>query len=271
VGARKEPLETVVAFIPISDTNPLRRIRWPWVSWTIIAANTAVYFFFEHGGVVHTPLNASAISFGLVPAVFNGENPAALGMLALPFGLTLITYSFLHASFWHLAGNMIFLWVFGDNVEDALGHFRYLAFYLLCAAVAGYAFILATPASEAPVIGASGAIAGTLAAYLLLYPRAKVWILLMFGIPLRLRVEYVLGFWILFQVYAAFAGGSENIAWWVHVGGLVTGAVLVLFMRQKGVPLFAKALPEHPWKAPSMPVAQPTTPPPADPARGPWE
>jgi membrane associated rhomboid family serine protease len=260
-----------VAFIPISDTNPLRRIRWPLVSWGIIAANIIIYFFFESGSFTHEPLNASSISFGLVPAVFNGADPGALDLLAVPFGLTLITYSFLHANFWHLAGNMIFLWVFADNVEDALGHFRYIVFYLVCAAVAGYAFVLAAPTSEAPVIGASGAVAGTLAAYLLLYPRAKVWILLMFGIPIRLRVEYVLGMWILFQIYAAISGGGENIAWWVHVGGLATGAILVLFMRQKGVPLFAAALPEHPWRArkdipPAQAAAEAT-----DPAKGPWE
>ncbi len=240
-----------MAFIPLYDTNPLRRIHYPWVSWTIIAANIIVYFFLESGSVLREPQNASAISFGLVPVLFHGATPGSLDLLAVPFGLTLITYAFLHASFWHLAGNMVFLWVFGDNVEDALGHFRYLVFYLICAAVAGYAFVLAAPSSESPVIGASGAVAGTLAAYLLLYPRAKVWILLPFWLPLRLRVEYVLGFWILFQLYAAFAGaqanGGPDVAWWVHVGGLATGAILVLFMRQKGVPLFAKALPEHPW------------------------
>ena len=244
-----------MAFIPLYDTNPLRRIRWPWVSWTIIALNVAVYFLFESGSLLHEPQNASAISFGVVPVLFHGATAASLDLLAVPYGLTLITYAFLHADFWHLAGNMIFLWVFADNVEDALGHFRYIAFYLICAAVAGYAFVLAAPTADAPVIGASGAVAGTLAAYLLLYPRAKVWILLLFRIPVRLRVEYVLGFWILFQVYAAFAGGGENIAWWVHVGGLATGAILVLFMRQKGVPLFAKALPEHPWRRAKEAVA----------------
>jgi membrane associated rhomboid family serine protease len=250
-----------VAFIPLYDTNPLRRIRYPWVSWTIIAVNVAVYFFFEQGGFVGEPQRAEAISFGLVPVLFHGASPGSLGLLAVPLGLTLVTYAFLHASVWHLAGNMVFLWVFGDNVEDALGHFRYLAFYLISSAVAGYAFVIAAPWSEAPVIGASGAVAAVLTAYLLLYPRAKVWILLLFGVPLRLRVEYVLGFWVLFQLYAAFAGaqasGGTDVAWWVHVGGLATGAILVLFMRQKGVPLFAKALPEHPWRRQSVEDSSP--------------
>ena len=262
-----------MAFIPLYDTNPLRRIRWPWVSWAIIAANVGVYFFLESGTFLDEPQNASAISFGLVPVLFNGATPRAMDLLAIP-GLTLVTYAFLHANFWHLAGNMIFLWVFGDNVEDALGHFRYLAFYLVCAAVSGYAFVLSDPSSASPVIGASGAVAGTLAAYLLLYPRAKVWILLLFRIPLRLRVEYVLGFWVAFQIYSALAGGDDEVAWWVHLGGLLTGAILVLFMRQKGVPLFAKALPEHPRQQPSSPTAAASPSddaPPTGPSRGPWE
>jgi membrane associated rhomboid family serine protease len=269
--AESDPL----AFIPLYDSNPLRRIRWPWVSWSIIAANVLVYFFYESGGFIETPMNASAISLGLVPADFSGQTPGSLGALTIAGGVTLITYAFLHANFWHLAGNMIFLWVFGDNVEDALGHFRYMAFYLICAAVSGYSFVLADPTSDAPVVGASGAVAGVLAAYLLLYPRAKVWVLLLLRLPVRLRVEYVLGFWIAFQIYSALAGGDSEVAWWVHVGGLATGAVLVVFMRQKGVPLFAKALPEHP---PKQVLSNPATaeppeqlPPAVEPSRGPWE
>ncbi len=262
-----------MAFIPLYDTNPLRRIRWPWVAWGIIAANVIVYFFFESGSFVAEPKNASAISFGLVPSVFNGATPTSMDLLAVPGGLTLVSYAFLHADFWHLAGNMIFLWVFGDNVEDALGHFRYFIFYFVCAAVSGYAFVLSDPSSDSPVIGASGAVAGTLAAYLLLYPRAKVWILLLFRIPLRLRVEYVLGFWVAFQIYSAVVGSDDQVAWWVHLGGLATGAILVLFMRQKGVPLFAKALPEHPWRSPVQPAAAAPAAddvPPADQPKGPW-
>jgi membrane associated rhomboid family serine protease len=163
--------------------------------------------------------------------------------------------------------------VFGDNVEDALGHFRYFVFYILCAVAAGYAFVLSDPSSQSPVIGASGAVAGNIAAYVLLYPRAKVWILLLGPIPIRLRVEYVLGFWIVFQVIAAFYGGADGTAWWAHIGGLLAGAVLIIFMRRKGVPLFAKALPE-PNKAASpaqsSPVSEPTEQPPSDPTKGPW-
>jgi membrane associated rhomboid family serine protease len=262
-----------VAFIPLYDTNPLRNIRRPWVAWGFIAANILVYFFVEVGGFAHEPTNASAVDFGLVPAYFN-HSITSISLDSFPDLITIVTYSFLHADVWHLAGNMIFLWVFADNVEDGLGHFRYFIFYLLCAAVAGYGFVLSDPLSEAPVIGASGAVAGNIAAYVLLYPRAKVWILLLFRLPLRLRVEYVLGFWIAFQLYSAFAGGDAEVAWWAHIGGLVAGAVLVLFMRQKGVPLFAKALPEpprHPVQTPAEPPPLVPEPPPMnDPRRGPW-
>ena len=259
-----------MAFIPLYDTNPLRNIRYPWVAWSIIAANVLVYFFVEVGGLSGTPSNASAGSFGLVPAFFNGAVPRSLDLIGIPDSLTLLTYSFLHGDIWHLAGNMVFLWVFADNVEDALGHFRYFIFYFVCASVAGYVFVLSDPLSQAPVIGASGAVAGNIAAYVLLYPRAKVWILLLFRLPLRLRVEYVLGFWIAFQVYSAFTGGDAEIAWWAHLGGLVTGAILVIFMRQKGVPLFAKALPEHPRKAPPDAADERVEPPSSAGSRGPW-
>jgi membrane associated rhomboid family serine protease len=209
------------------------------VAWGIIAANVVVYFAVAVGG---EGAQASVFSFGLIPAVFNGLAERPLEIAAIPDALTLVTYAFLHADLMHLLGNMIFLWVFADNVEDALGHLRYFVFYILCAVAAGYAFVLSDPASEAPVIGASGAVGGNIAAYLLLHPRAKVWILLLLRIPLRLSAVYVLGFWILFQFVAALGtDGEDGIAWWAHIGGLVAGAVLVVFMRRRGVPLFDRA------------------------------
>lgn len=259
-----------MAFIPLYDTNPLRNIRQPWVAWSLMAANVLVYFLVERGSILGEPTNDWAVAFGLFPAYFTGTVPRTLDLLAVPDSLTLITYAFLHGNFWHLAGNMIFLWVFADNVEDALGHFRYFVFYLLCGAAAGYIFVLSDVRSEAPVIGASGAVAGNIAAYVLLYPRAKVRILLFFFLPVRLRVEYILGFWIAFQLYSAFAGRDAQIAWWAHLGGLAVGGFLVVFMRQRGVPLFAKALPEPPpgtTAPPLEPTADASRP---EDTRGPW-
>jgi membrane associated rhomboid family serine protease len=225
-----------MAFIPIYDTNPLVNIKRPWVAWSLLAANIVVYFAVEVHGVAGLPTHASVMSLGLIPAVFNGYAPS---QSEIPDFLTLITYAFLHGDFWHLAGNMIFLWVLADNVEDALGHTRFLIFYLLCAMAGGYVFVLSDPGSAAPVIGASGAIAGCIAAYLLLHPKAKMWVLMFARIPIRLSAVYVLGFWVAFQVVSAFTGGTDSqIAWWSHIGGLIAGAVLVVVMKQRGVKLF---------------------------------
>ena len=182
--------------------------------------------------------------FGLIPAAFNHLEERPEDFAVVPDYLTLVTYSFFHADFWHLAGNMIFLWVFADNVEDSLGHLRFLVLLPALAAGAGYAFVLSDPESAAPVIGASGAVAGIVAAYLLLHPRAKVWILAFARIPLHLSALWVLGFWIVFQVYAVLtAGPGDEVAWWAHLGGFVTGAVLVLFLRRRGVGLFGRRAP----------------------------
>ncbi|CAN5199299.1 rhomboid family intramembrane serine protease [soil metagenome] len=262
-----------MAFIPIADTNPLRYIKRPFVAWAIIAANIVIYFTFELGGFAREASEASVINFGLIPAVFNGDIAAPI---KFPPFLTLVTYAFLHADFWHLAGNMIFLWVFADNVEDAFGHVRFIVFYLLCAAGAGYAFVLSDPASTGPVIGASGAIAGVVAAYFLLHPTAKIWILLFARIPIRLGAIWVLGFWIVFQFISAFSGGEDNVAWWSHVGGLVCGAALTLVLRRRGVKLFDRHPADVVVATPAViPTAAgrpgvPLVPPPANEAKGPW-
>ena len=256
-----------MAFIPIADTNPLRYIKRPFVAWAIIALNIVIYFSFELGGFVREASEASVVDFGLIPAVFNGDVPSPID---LPPLLTLITYSFLHADIWHLGGNMIFLWVFADNIEDDFGHLRFLIFYLLCAAGAGYAFVLSDPGSTGPVIGASGAIAGVVAAYFLLHPSAKIWILLFARIPIRLSTMWVLGFWIVFQFISILGAEGDNVAWWSHVGGLIVGAVLTLFLRRPGVRLFDT----RPRGAPLAPVAAAPAPEPPPPSRdqpgGPW-
>jgi len=231
---------TAVALIPLNDANPLRYIRYPYVTWALLAANVAVFVVVETGGIRNAE-KASAIAFGLIPAVFDrlAERPAEFARV--PSSVTLLTYAFFHGDFWHLLGNMVFLWVLADNIEDAMGHVRFLLFYCLSAIGGGYAYILSASDSQAPLIGASGAIAGIIAAYFMLHPYAKVWILLLGRIPIRLNAFWVLGFWMVVQVYSAFAGnGDSRIAWWTHVGGLVTGAILVLFLRRRGVTLFAR-------------------------------
>jgi len=261
-----------MAFIPIHDTNPLRHIRRPWVAWSLIAANVVIFFVFQSGGFGEASYG-SVLSGGLIPAVFNGY---VASPTPVPSVLTLVTYSFLHGSFWHLFGNMIFLWVLADNVEDAMGHVRFLVFYLLCAIAGGYAFVLTAPESTGPVVGASGAIAGTIAAYLILHPRAKMWVLAFGRIPLRLSAMYVLGFWVVFQVISVVVGGEDEVAWWSHLGGLVCGAALVLVLRRPGTPLFDRpaVLPmtySPPPEAVDDSGAPPLGSPPTHDRQGPWK
>jgi membrane associated rhomboid family serine protease len=232
-----------LAFIPVHDGKPLVHIARPWVAWALIAANILVYFFVQGGGIEGEVSQASMIEFGLIPGVFNDYFALPSEYYDVPDAFTLVTYSFLHGDLWHLAGNMVFLWVFGDNVEDAMGHARFLAFYVLCAVGAGYAYVLSDPTSDSPVLGASGAVAGVVAAYFLLHPFQKVWVLAFGRIPLRLSALWILGAWILFQVYGVvFAGPDDQVAWWTHVGGLISGAILVLVLRRRGVRLFDRGV-----------------------------
>jgi membrane associated rhomboid family serine protease len=258
-------------FIPFHDTNPLRFIKRSWVTWSLIAANCLIFLVTVSDS---DTLQGSAISFGLIPAVYNDTVDLPAELQTIPDVFTLLTYAFLHGDIWHLFGNMIFLWVFADNVEDSLGHWRFLAFYCLSAIGAGYVHVLAAPSSEVPVIGASGAVAGVVAAYLLLHPFAKVWILALGRIPLRLSSFWVLGFWAAYQVFeVATAAPDEEIAWWTHIGGFVTGAILVIILRRRGVVLFSRGVvaatvePARVDAAASGPIVSPA---PSE-AKGPWE
>lgn len=230
---------------PLHDGRPLSHIRGPYATWLLIALNVLAYLVVQRAGMSDAS-HASVVSYGLIPAVFNGYVVLPPQYDLLPERLSLLTYAFLHGDLWHLLGNMLFLWVFADNIEDAFGHIRFLLFYAMCAIGGGYAYVLTDPTSQAPVIGASGAIAGVVAAYLILHPRQKIWILALGRIPLRLRAVWVLGFWAAFQVYSVIvAQPGDSVAWWSHIGGFLTGAVLVLVMRRRGVPLFDGARPFH--------------------------
>jgi membrane associated rhomboid family serine protease len=235
-----------VVFIPVSDDNPLRSIRVPGVTYGLIAANVVVFAL----QVIGTADGGAAMlaSFALIPTellhvgVPGGVEPIPGGALAVPAWLTLITYQFLHGGILHLFFNMLFLWVFGDNVEDAMGHVRFLVFYLLSGVAGGLAHAFFMASSSLPLVGASGAIAGVIAAYLMLHPRVRVWVLAFRILPLRLPAAVVLGVWALWQVVMVVAATNDGTAWWAHVGGLAAGAVLVLFMRRPGVPLFDGAM-----------------------------
>lgn len=160
----------------------------------------------------------------------------------MPEGATYITYAFLHADFWHLAGNMVFLWVFGDNIEDAMGHIRFLVFYLLCAAAGAYAHGLLDPTSQAPLIGASGAVAGIVTAYLMLHPRVRVWVLVLGRIPIPLPAFIPLALWIAYQFFRVVTDHDSGVSWAAHIGGILAGIILVIFMKRRSVPLFDRKI-----------------------------
>jgi len=229
-------------FLPIHDDNRLVHVRRAWVNYALIATN-AVCFFLT-GGLNATLVEANALSLGLIPAVVNDIAELPPNLVVIPEALSYLTYAFMHGNLIHLAGNMLFLWVFGDNIEDATGHVRYLLFYLVGAAGSGYIYTLAEPSSEAPLIGASGAVAAVVGAYLVLHPKVKLWILAFGRIPLRLPAFWVLGAWLFFQIGNLFMATPESaeIAWWAHIGGFLIGAVLIVPLRRKALPLFDRKL-----------------------------
>ncbi|GHD89113.1 rhomboid family intramembrane serine protease [Streptomyces naganishii] len=272
--------------IPVHDVNPVRRT--PWVTYALIAANFVVFLstpgvagsvtgggtlaqlchlqaFTEHYALVPRELVHHQLP-RLVPTgeVGFGTHGPGCVLAPPPYGkspaLSVFTAMFLHGSWLHLLGNMLFLWIFGNNIEDRMGHVRFLLFYVVCGYAAGYGFALLNPGSGQPLIGASGAIAGVLGAYLVLYPRARVWVLVPFLIflPLRLPAWLVLGFWFVLQAfYSAGEGVSSagTVAYAAHVVGFVVGMLLAWPLKPGTPPppeprrlLFGRqARPRHTW------------------------
>ena len=191
----------------------------------LIVANVLVFFWELSLGP--TELDAAIHALGFVPRRFFGWEQAGGATLDPIRFLPLLTANFLHGGWAHIIGNMWFLWIFGDNVEDAMGRFRFLLFYLLCGLAAALAQVLVTPFSRQPMVGASGAIAGVLGAYLLLYPRARVrclWIFVVFVTFVNIPAWALLGFWFVSQFFVPLESG---VAWMAHVGGFVAGLILV--------------------------------------------
>jgi membrane associated rhomboid family serine protease len=232
-----------LVFVPLSDDNPLRAIRFQWVTIALIVANVVVFL------LENTPQGQAAIAgFALIPSELFQERGLISTVqgpdqpVPVPEGLTLITYQFLHSDILHLLSNMLFLWVFGDNVEDAMGHLKFIVFYLACGVAGGLAHAWMLPGSSLPLIGASGAVAGVIAAYLILHPRVRVWVLAFRLIPLRISAAWVLGVWAATQIVMVALAPFDQVAWWAHVGGMAAGAVLIVFLRRPGVALFDRGL-----------------------------
>ncbi len=227
---------------PISDDNP-SRIR-PTVTWVLIAACILVFLW-------QMSLDAGAgrvavFKLGMIPARLFGFRELPAELAATPAWATVFTSMFMHGGWMHLGGNMLFLWIFGDNVEDAMGHVRFALFYLMCGAVAALTQAFLNTDSIIPMIGASGAISGVLGAYLLLYPRATVRVLIFLGIIFwfaRIPAMFVLGFWFITQLVSAAAtpAGVPGVAFWAHVGGFAAGMALVPLFKDKYVQLWQAA------------------------------
>jgi membrane associated rhomboid family serine protease len=225
-----------MVFLPLKDDNRLRHIGFQFATVTLILINVAVFIWqVSLGETAGADLVSQA---GVTPVtVFTGTQLPKWA----PSELTLVTYMFLHGDIWHLLGNMLFLWVFGDNVEDAMGSVRFILFYLLCGIAAGAAHVYANVGSEAPLIGASGAIAGVIAAYLMLYPRVWMWSLAFMRIPLKLPAYFVIAAWLATQIFFIAFQVEDGTAWWAHIGGFATGLVLVVIFKRADQPLFGGA------------------------------
>ncbi|MBI2935918.1 MAG: rhomboid family intramembrane serine protease [Chloroflexi bacterium] len=233
--------------IPISDPD-LRRRSWPYVTVALLLLNVAVFIYELSLG----PLERTAFIYrwGLIPAeLTRGREFTELvttgGVLdiasPLPAWGMLFSSMFLHGGFMHVLGNMVYLWVFGDNVEDRLGHTKYLLFYLAAGIAAAWVQIAADVNGRVPTIGASGAIAGVLGAYLLLYPQSRINTLVLWGFIsiIRIPAVFLLGFWFVLQFFSGVGSlgvaSQGGVAYWAHVGGFVAGALVVaLYLRLRG-------------------------------------
>jgi membrane associated rhomboid family serine protease len=224
-------------FLPLHDRNPIVHIRFAAVNYGLIGIT--ILIFLLQASLPTSGFEAASINFGMIPIVVRDIYPQPLPWL--PDWATLFTYAFLHADWLHLLSNMLFLWVFGDNIEDALGHVKYLLFYLACAALAALTHLVFNLDGNGPLIGASGAVAGVMGAYVLLYPHARVFVLarVVWLIPLPLPAFWMLGFWLASQVFYLLVGAGGAVAWWAHIGGFAAGIVLAPLLRRPGVALLA--------------------------------
>lgn len=233
--------------IPLHDDNPTT-IR-PVVTIGLIGACVLVFLWQL---TLPPALQQKAIyALGFIPGVFFGDRRLPPDLAWIPPELTLLTSMFLHGGWLHLIGNMLYLWIFGNNVEDAMGHAKFLIFYLVCGAAAAMAQGLQDPGLLVPMVGASGAIGGVLGAYLILHPHARVLVLIPLGFlfyTARIPALIVLGLWFLLQfVQGAMVVGQEGgIAFWAHIGGFIAGLILIFPFRNRGTPLFGRRR-RGPW------------------------
>lgn len=230
---------------PISDDNPRRHLT-PVINWTIIGVCVLVFLW-----QVSLGAEAGAVVFyqlGMIPAVLFGHNELAPEIVLVPPWATILTSMFMHGGWLHLGSNMLYLWIFGDNIEDSMGHVRFLVFYILCGTAAALTQGLIVPTSEIPMVGASGAISGVLGAYILLHPGATVRVLVFLGFfvtVMHVPALIVLGIWFVGQLLSVgmTSTAEPGVAFWAHIGGFVAGVVLVPLFKRRRVELLER--PHH--------------------------
>ena len=214
--------------IPLKDDNPTS--TKPTVTYFLIILCVLVFFMeissqsYKSGELFY--------SYGLIPSVLMGHNQLPLDLYVLPAYLTIFSSMFMHGGFMHLIGNMLYMWIFADNIEDNLGHTKFLIFYFLAGIGAAMTQVLMDTHSQIPMVGASGAIGGVLGAYLINHPNARVLVLIPFGFfsqLLKIRALYVLGFWFILQ----FISSGGGVAYAAHIGGFVSGMILILFFNKR--------------------------------------
>jgi membrane associated rhomboid family serine protease len=228
--------------MPLYDDNPFTLPHRPLVTWGLIVVNLAI-FFVEY---VDDGVQTAARILGLTPAALFGDVSVPYALSPM---LTLLSYQFQHADPVHLLSNMIFLWVFGDDIEECLGRPRFLAFYLLIGIAAGLIYAASDAHSTMPLIGASGSISGIVIAYVMLRPCAKITVLTFGIIPMRISAYWVVGIFAALQFINLESSSKSEVAYWCHIGGMIAGGALFPFMRPAGVILFECI------RAPKVPVA----------------
>ena len=220
--------------IPLKDDNPTD--NKPIVTYWLIGICVFVFIIELSSSSYRT--GAFFYSFGLIPSVLLGNNQLSQDLYVIPAFLTIFSSMFVHGGFMHLIGNMLYMWIFADNIEDNLGKIKFLIFYLLCGIGAAMAQVFADTSSQVPMVGASGAIGGVLGAYLINHPNARVLVLIPFGFfsqLIKIRALYVLGFWFVLQFINSALSNSQGggVAYAAHIGGFISGIILILFFNKK--------------------------------------
>ena len=227
-------------FLPLYDSNPRVNVKLHYVTISLIAVN--LFFFIETISSVRIGFGETLIGYTLLPARLFGDLNLPLEAQGFGVVFSLISYQFLHGGWEHLIFNMLFLWVFGDNIEDKLGHKKFIAYYLMCGIAGGVLHSLVNTTSLKPTIGASGAIAGILGGYILLYPRARLLVLAFGFIPVRLPALLVIGAFFAQDLIWGITGTDaiQGVAVWAHIGGFICGATLIFLLDRKSIALFKK-------------------------------